>query len=133
MGSIDGKTPLFGTDKIGKAFSWKTSLRNADIREISGKKGFYIDRIKVRTIDGFEEESSPSIGGDGGGPYTWIVPEGEYIAKIIYQQGNWLDSVIFVTNRGTQSPKFGGNGGGGPFEYVLPENNRLNGIYGFND
>ena len=38
-----------------------------------------------------------------------------------------------MTNRGTQSPQFGGNGGGGPFEYVLPENNRLNGIYGFND
>ena len=76
MGPIDGKTPLFGTDKIGKAFSWKTSLRNADIREISGKDGFYIDRIKVRTIDGYEEESSPSIGGNGGDAYTWKVPEG---------------------------------------------------------
>ena len=76
MGPINGKTPLFGTDKIGKAFSWKTSLRNADIREVEGRKGFYIDRIKVRTVDGIEEESSPSFGGDGGDAYKWTVPEG---------------------------------------------------------
>ena len=124
---------MFGTDSIGTAFSWRTSLRNADIREIEGRDGFYIDRIKVRTVDGVEEESSPSFGGNGGDAYSWKVPEGEYIAKIIYRQGSWLDHVVFVTNRGTHSPQFGGNGGAGPFEYELPENTRLNGIYGFHD
>ena len=69
------KTPLFGTDKIGNAFEWKTTLRNAEIREIVGRDGFYIDQIKVKTVDRNEEESSPHIGGNGGSPYTWTVPE----------------------------------------------------------
>ena len=130
---VTRKTPLFGTKKIGKAFSWKTTLKNAEIREIEGKDGFYIDRIKVKAVDGAEEESSPSIGGNGGGPYKWVVPDGEYIAKLEYRQGSWLDGVTFITNKGTRSPQFGGEGGSGPFEYELPPDTRLDGIYGYRD
>ena len=129
----NNQTPLFGTNKIGKAFSWKTTLKNAEIREISGREGYYIDRIKVKAADGTEEESSPNFGGKGGERYKWTVPDGEYIAKIKYKQGNWLDSVVFITNKGTKSPRFGGKGGEGPFEYVLPQGARLNGIYGHQD
>ena len=93
------KTPEFGNPNMGKAFSWKTSLKNAEIREIEGRDGFYIDRIKVKTVNGTEEESSPSIGGNGGGPYKWTVPDGEYIIKVEYRQGSWLDGVTFITNK----------------------------------
>ena len=119
--------------QIGSAFSWTTSLPNAEIREVSGRHGWYIDQIKVRTVDGSKEESSPSFGGNGGGAYTWKVPEGEYISKILYRQGSWLDGVTFVTNKGTQSPQFGGSGGSGPFTFNLPAGTRLNGIYGYKD
>ena len=106
-------------------------MANSEIREISGRHGGFIDQIKVRTVDGAQQENSPSFGGNGGGAYTWVVPAGEHIAKIIYKQGGWLDSLIFVTDKGSQSPKFGGDGGYGPFEFNLPVGARLNGIYGF--
>ena len=127
------KTTLFGTSNIGSAFGWESKLANADIREVTGRKGWYIDQIKVRTADGSQEETSPSFGGNGGGAYTWKVPDGEWIAKIEYRQGSWLDAVTFVTNKGTKSPQFGGNGGGGPFTYTLPVGAKLNGLYGFKD
>ena len=127
------KTPLFGTNKIGSAFGWTSSLENADIREVSGRKGWYIDQIKVRTHDGSREETSPSFGGNGGNPYTWKVPEGEYIVKIEYRQGDWLDGVTFVTNKGNKSPHFGGYGGKGGYTYTLPVGAKLNGLYGFKD
>ena len=127
------KTPLFGTNKIGSAFGWESTLENADIREVSGRKGWYIDQIKVRTQDGSKEESSPSFGGNGGGEYKWVVPEGEYIAKIEYRQGSWLDGVTFVTSKGNRSPQFGGHGGGGPYTYTIPAGGKLNGFYGYKD
>ena len=127
------KTPEFGNPYVGQAFSWKTTLVNAEIREISGRDGFFVDRIKVRDVFGGQEESSPSIGGEGKNPYTWTVPEGQYIAKIEYRQGNRLDGITFVTNTGVRSPQFGGNGLTGPFEFVLPQGARLNGFYGHKD
>ena len=80
-----------------------------------------------------KEETSPSFGGNGGGPYTWKVPDGQYIAKIEYRQGSWLDGLTFVTNKGNKSPHFGGNGGNGPFTYTIPSGQRLSGIYGHKD
>ena len=65
----------------------------------------------MRTIYGHKEETSPSFGGNGGVPYTWTVPEGEYIAKIEYKQDNdWLLGMAFVTDKGTKSPQFGAHG-----------------------
>ena len=58
------------------------------------------------------------------------MPDGQYIAKILYWEGNNLDSIVFVTDQGVESPKFGGDGGD-PYEFVLPPNTRLNGIYGY--
>ena len=126
-------TPEFGTNKIGSPFSWMSSLYNAEIREITGRDGWYIDQVKVKTADGAHEETSPSFGGNGGGPYTWAVPNGEYIAKIEYRQGDWLDGITFVTDKGTRSPQFGGHGGGGPFTYDIPAGQRLAGLFGHKD
>ena len=39
--------------------------------------------------------------------------------------------MIFITNKGSQSPKFGGEYGENiPYEYKIPEHSRINGIYG---
>ena len=95
------KTPLFGTNNIGAPFSWKSKLARAEIREITGKNGWHIDQIKVRTFDGSQEEMSPNFGGYGKNPYTWKVPNGEHITKILYRKRSWLDGVTFVTNKGT--------------------------------
>ena len=46
-------------------------------------------------------------------------------------QGDSLDSVTFVTDKGTRSPTFGGSGGDEPHTYNIPSGQRLAGIYGY--
>ena len=109
-----------------------SSLQHADIREVSGRSGWHINQIKVRTTDREEEETSPSFGGDGGNLFTWTVPDGEYIAKVEFIEGNWF-GVIFVTDKGTRSPQFGGHEGSTSSTYVVPDGKRLAGIFGRKD
>ena len=105
-------------------------MPNAEIREVSGRDGSYINQIKVRTQDKMEEETSPSFGGNGD-TYIWKVPRGEYISGLEYRKGSELNGITFITNNGSRSPQFGGNGGDGPFTYNLPVGAKLNGFYGF--
>jgi hypothetical protein len=48
---------------------------------------------------------------DDAATYTWIVPNGEYITKVEVKYGVLLDALTFVTNKGTRSQQFGGDGG----------------------
>ena len=41
----------------------------------------------------------------------------------------WTDSLTFITDKGTKSPKFGGNGGAYNL-YTIPDGYRLVGLYG---
>ena len=105
-------------------------MTDAEIREITGREGSFIDQVKVKTADGGSEQTSPSFGGSGGHSYTWKVPNGEYISKLEYRSGSWLDGITFVTNKGNKSPHFGGNGGNG-YTFDLPVGARLNGVFGY--
>ena len=83
---------------------------------------------------GQEETSpSPSFGGGKEENYKWVVPNGEHIVKIIYRYTLWIESLIFVTDKGTESPRFGGDGGYGPFTFILPDKAALNGFFAWRD
>ena len=71
-------TPVFGSRK-GNYFTWVSSLPEAEIREIHGRRGWYIDQVTVETEDGHHHETSPSFGDHGGDAYSWVVPHGEHI------------------------------------------------------
>lgn len=36
------------------------------------------------------------------------MPDGEHISKIITRSNYWLVEIVFVTNKGSESRKFGG-------------------------
>ena len=60
---------------------------------------------------------------------TWNVPSGSEISQIVLRTGGLVDSLKFITNKGKESPKFGGNGGGERI-YTIPKGWKLMGIYG---
>ena len=73
---------------------------------------------------------SPQFGGGGGSLRDpWVVPDGEYVSQIEYRSGSRIDSLTFITNKGTRSPKYGGNGGSYHLE-TFPEGSRIIGLYG---
>jgi hypothetical protein len=43
---------------------------------------------------------------------SWSVPDGEYITKVEVSYDTVVHGLTFVTNKGTSSKQFGGNGGG---------------------
>ena len=112
-------------------------MKDGEIRAISGRDGWYIDQIKVQSADGSEEQTSPSFGGNGGGPWSWEVPAGEHIQKLIYAvHDGMIISMIFETDKGNKSPSFGAKGNGPKgvtAEYTLPTGARLDGVFGHND
>ena len=119
---------------MGTAFSWKSTLEHAEIREISGTHGWWVDQIKVKTSDGNEEQTSPAFGAGGGGPYKWVVPAGEHITKIEYKKTDFFIGITFITDKGTRSPQYGGLGGHGvEHTYLVPPGQRLSGIFGYAD
>lgn len=73
---------------------------------------------------------SPQFGGTGGGERDpWVVPKDEYITQIEYRSGDRIDSLTFITNKGTKSPRFGGTGGS--YNLVsFPAGYRIIGLFG---
>ena len=52
--------------------------------------------------------------------------------QIIYRSGSWIDSLTFVTNKGTRSQYYGG-GGGSLRTVTVPDGYRIVGFYGTYD
>lgn len=73
---------------------------------------------------------SPQYGGQGGGDRDpWVVPKDEYVTQVEYRSGDRIDSLTFITNKGTKSPRYGGNGGGYHLE-TFPDGYKIIGMYG---
>ena len=70
-----------------------------------------------------------AVGGNGGDAKVWEVPTGEEISQVEVRSGHRIDGLRFITNKGNQSPQFGGNGGMYHL-VVVPENHMIVGIYG---
>ena len=72
---------------------------------------------------------SEEYGGNGGSESFFDVPMGESIQHVIVYSGGMVDSLQFVTDKGTTSQKFGGDGGN-KHVFTVPEGAKLVGIYG---
>ena len=93
------------------------------------RSGSEIDNIQLFLSDGVTQQFTSAVGGLGGSPSIWSVPDGEYIEQIEYRSGDRIDSLTFITNKGNKSPKFGGNGG--TYHLVnIPQDYRIVGFYG---
>ena len=96
----------------GGSFEWRNDHAIYKLREVHITTGGAVDTFKMVFYHGEQKIESPVFGHPGPHNVSWIVPEGEYITQIIVYSGNLVDSLTFVTNKGTTSPRMGGNGGG---------------------
>jgi len=82
------------------------------VEEVQIRNGSAIDQIKLKIGNGKNSYWSDIHGGNGGGgPYSFVVPLGENIISVLIRSGTRIYSLQFITDRGTVSQKFGGNGG----------------------
>ena len=77
-------------------------------------------------------QSSPAIGGNGGGAYDFSLASGEHVVSALFKSGDWLDSVTFHTSNG-RSFKIGGDGGSNEKLVNIPQGSRVVGVYGSTD
>jgi hypothetical protein len=109
-------TQFYGTVS-GTIFSEQSFLRsnpNYYIYAINVKCGTLIDGIQLQFQNSINNNiiTDSLYGGSGGGLQTFYVPAGQFITSIYICYGSLIDSIIFTTNLGTKSPKYGGSGGG---------------------
>ena len=99
------------------------------VRRFSIRSGSRIDQIQLELASDIQSKFLPQHGENGGGSYDFKVQEGELITQIEVRSGQYVDSLTFITNKGTRSKKFGGNGGN-YFLVNAPTDGQLIGIKG---
>lgn len=99
------------------------------VKKVFVRHGQYIDSLQFLVSDGIDFEYSPRFGGTGGGYEEWTVPDDEYITQVEVRSGSLIDSITFITNKGTKSDQFGRNGGGYNL-ITFPSGSRFVGVYG---
>lgn len=78
------------------------------ISQVIVSAGHYVDEIRIVLFNGTER----SFGAQGGTEQKpFDIPDGEWLTWIKVWQGSYLDGIQFFTNKGTASPKYGGEGG----------------------
>jgi hypothetical protein len=82
-----------------------------ELRRVHIRSGVEIDNLQLLISDGVTEKYTQAVGGTGGGEYSWQVPESEHVTQVEFRTGDRVDSLTFITNKGTKSPKYGGDGG----------------------
>lgn len=97
--------------KGGNHFEWKSEYPDYKLKEIYYTAGGSLDSYQMVYYYKDKLMKSPIFGNPSHQQQSWKVPDGEYVIKIIIYSGNLIDSIQFKTNKGTYSPKFGGNGG----------------------
>ena len=81
------------------------------VRRVYLRTHTLLDSIQVEVSDGEQTHLMPVHGGFGGDFKIWEVPNGEFITEIEMKTGAMVDSIIFITDKGTRSPRYGGDGG----------------------
>ena len=90
--------------------------------------GEVISAIKFKLGNGVDRSYwFDKRGNEGSGPSVFKVPDGERITTVIVKYGGGIDSLRFITDRGTSSQKFGGDSGD---EATLHLDGHLVGFYG---
>lgn len=94
--------------QLGVVKTFDDGVHPQGVHSICVRHGWYIDGISVEYRDGSVCSHGNSKGGEAA---RWTVPHGEYICKVLIRAEDFVDQLVFVTNRGNTSPVFGGTGG----------------------
>jgi hypothetical protein len=116
----------------GSAFDHMNRRR---ISKISVRAGKFVDGIAITYMNG----QRLSNGGDGGEEQSMDLPEGEYVNEVKLREGNVIQSITFITNKGRKLGPCGSGKGhgigifakeGNGVHVKAPNNCRLVGICG---
>jgi Jacalin-like lectin domain len=113
------------------------SMNPYSISAIQGKAYNRIDQIQVVWAGAGGGGESPPFGGEGGRPFRFDIPPGEWLTQIFGSVGEYNDSVRlfsiqFVTNAGTRSDVYG-KATSAAFTFQCPPNYVVTGIFGRSD
>ena len=61
--------------------------------------------MQIMLSDGITSMYSPNVGKGGIVRDPWTVPDAEYATQVEYRTGQVIDSLTFITNKGTRSPR----------------------------
>ena len=100
----------------GKEFTDRPIPKGAPVVGVRIRHGRYIDGIELlyKTADG-KEEGLGWHGGPGGEAETFLLEDGEFINGITGKTGEYVESLVVVTNK-RKSKMFGGDGGDKTFD-----------------
>ena len=107
------QTQVFGGNG-GSAYVAKKQIEfntNFRLSKIKMRSGDLIDSIQFIFTDGSNQHELPAMGGTGGKPGEFIIPQGEIIQKIIVKHSKYLSGLQFITNTGRTSQMFGKGAG----------------------
>lgn len=105
------------------------------ISGVQGRSGSRIDNIEVVwSAQSGGTQSSPQFGGEGGSPFQFSIPTGDYLTMISDSVGDYDDSVRlfsiqFTTKNGTKSAVFG-KATSDSFTFQCPPGYQITGIFG---
>ncbi len=104
------------------------------ISGLQGRSGDRIDQIEIVWSNQAGAQASPPFGGNGGNPFQFLIPTGDYLTQIIGSAGQYdgtarLFSLQFITKSGVKSPVYG-SAGPGNFYYRCPPGYQITGIFG---
>jgi hypothetical protein len=102
---------------------------------MQGRSGSRIDQIEVVwSNQSGGTQSSPEFGGDGGSPFQFAIPTGDYLTQIVGSVGEYdnsvrLFSIQFVTKNGAKSAVYG-EATSAAFLFQCPSGYQITGIFG---
>lgn len=114
----------------GTAFADRDIPIGAVVSAIRVRGGDFIDSVQmIYTLTDGRTFEGTIHGGQGGRSGVFRLDRDEYITGVSGRYGNYIDSLVFHTNKRT-SASFGGRGGSRSFRINVPSGNRAIGFAG---
>ncbi len=114
----------------GTTFADKNIPQGAIVSAVRVRGGDFIDSVQmIYTLTDGRTFEGPVHGGQGGRSSLFRLERDEYITGISGRHGNYIDSLVFHTNKRT-SASFGGRGGSRSFRIDVPSGNQAIGFAG---
>lgn len=114
----------------GTEFSDSEILLRSRVSEIRIHANKFVDSIQpVYTLQEGTLFEGPVHGGNGGRSYVFKLDPDEYVTGISGRYGNYIDSLVIITNKRT-SQNYGGNGGRNDFRIDVPTGSQGLGFIG---
>ncbi len=114
----------------GTAFADKDIPMGAIVSAVRVRGGDFIDSVQmIYTLTDGRTFEGPVHGGQGGRSSVFRLDRDEYITGISGRYGEYIDSLVFHTNKRT-STSFGGRRGSRSFQINVPSGNQAIGFVG---